>query len=401
MMPRVLFVSIVLTASHGFLVPIPARAEEPTPIYFGSDGEITEYVEPLRLGPAYVETYGFMRGGITFTVEYLDVTNNNNIGFDHPAQGPTRRATFDAVLAYINSTLAHVGGMQIQVQPSQSDGTGALASAGPFVSLVVNCQQVFPFRHITTGVDPSGSVPDAQMTVDFGYAWNDDLGAPAGGEADLFSVLLHEVTHALGFTSFIVNSAGAGLGNPVPIDPGTRAAGFSGFIQNGNGLTLINCTNGDYVGTNADLVGTNNGLKHVGPATVAAWQALGNTGSAPLYAPASFQPGSSTSHWNTNVPTNCVMRNAIVLGTQVREYSTLDLAALDDLGYTLAAPADCAADIDGDLDVDMADSSAFVNVLLGTPLHPSHVVPSDLNASGAANAADVQLFVNALLAGCP
>ncbi len=54
-------------------------------------------------------------------------------------------------------------------------------------------------------------------------------------------------------------------------------------------------------------------------------------------------------------------------------------------------------DFDGDCDVDFDDLNPFVDVLLGNNMTPSAQVTADMNASGAANGADIELFVQALL----
>ena len=50
---------------------------------------------------------------ITFSITYLDVTGATGSGFDDPVRGATRRATVDAVLAYIESVLNESGAVQM------------------------------------------------------------------------------------------------------------------------------------------------------------------------------------------------------------------------------------------------------------------------------------------------
>ncbi|MCB9849588.1 MAG: hypothetical protein H6817_02665 [Phycisphaerales bacterium] len=348
-------------------------------MYRGSDGQSHPYIAPQRTGEPYIETYGVARGGSgpTFNVEYLEVTNNTNSGFDDPTLGATRRATVAAVFAYLGTVLDESGSADIQVQFSQFDGSGFLASAGPLYFIVNNCQEGLVFQHITTGVDPISGTPDGYMQVDFGYNWNNDLSAPAPSEIDLFTVVLHELTHALGFLS-LTDANGGGLNG---LNPDTRAAGFDGYVQNGNGVSLINCANGLFVGTSNDLRGFNNGVKHAGSNVVAEWHALGNSGNAPLYAPSTYAPGSSTSHWDTNnpnVPATAIMRHQLPLGGQIREYHALDLAALKDLGYMLAAPSPGPGDLDGDGDSDLDDHAGFVDCLAGPNNAPSPTAPTSV-----------------------
>jgi hypothetical protein len=54
-------------------------------------------------------------------------------------------------------------------------------------------------------------------------------------------------------------------------------------------------------------------------------------------------------------------------------------------------------DINGDAVVNLADVSPFVSVLLGTPILPAHVPPSDINCDGQRDGLDIPGFVDALL----
>lgn len=389
------FVGVMLS---GWMIA-PLCAVGQTLWYRGSDGSSHAYAPPVRTGLPYVETYPVGRlVGPTFNVEYLDVTNNTNVGFDDPVSGATRRATLAAVFAYIATVIDETGSADIEVNPSQLDGSGALASAGTLFFITNNCTSGLVFQHITTGVDPTGSAVDGTMTVDFGYNWNEDQGPVAGGEFDLFSVLLHEVTHALGFLS-LTDANGVGLGGTT-----TRAGGFDDFIANGNGLALINCASGAFLGTTNDLIGLNNGVKHTGPNTAAAWAALGNAGSASLYAPNPYQSGSSTSHWNTNdpaVPSSAVMRHSISAGVEHRVYTTLDLGALADIGYALTTVTPGPGDFDGDGDVDLVDYAAMADCLEGPGASPMPTPPTtvqqcldtfDFDADGDVDLSDFEAF---------
>jgi len=70
----------------------------------------------------------FVSGGITWNITYLD----SGQGFDDPAAGAQRRARLEDTLAYVADVLNETATLDIEVQPSQFDGTGFLASAGTF-----------------------------------------------------------------------------------------------------------------------------------------------------------------------------------------------------------------------------------------------------------------------------
>ncbi|MBK8270620.1 MAG: hypothetical protein IPK83_20885 [Planctomycetes bacterium] len=58
-----------------------------------------------------------------------------------------------------------------------------------------------------------------------------------------------------------------------------------------------------------------------------------------------------------------------------------------------------AGDFDQDCDVDFDDIAPFVNVLLGVDQSPSNIAAADMDLTGTADGHDIQLFVDAILAG--
>src|SRR5690606_36647114 len=138
----------------------------------------------------------------------------------HPVVGATtvgalRRRTVCEVLSYIGSIIDVKGSPDVIIRASQTDGSGFLAAAWPFFSGAVGgfASGTF-YDHITTGTDPTpapGSY-DAMVTFDFEFSYNDDWYAPPGNSIDLFSVMLHEITHALGVFSLIRPDGSSALG---------------------------------------------------------------------------------------------------------------------------------------------------------------------------------------------
>jgi len=276
-------------------------------------------------------------GSVSFGLIFSDVILGTGAGFDDPVLGATRRATATAVFDYISSVLPQSGHADIQFLQSQTDGSGFLGSANPLADPgTIGCQVVFPILHILTGVDPSPGIPDGLITIDFGYTYNDDLGPVAPGERDLFSLLLHEASHAIGFASSLTtdNQGNGVLGQ----NPDIRVIGFDSFIETPGGNPMISCPDGTFIGVpgpGGDLEGPPS-LVHTGPGATAAWQGLGNAGSPPLYTPTPHNDGSSITHWDTadpDVPLSAVMRHTLSTGVENRVWSPLELGAMQDLGY--------------------------------------------------------------------
>jgi len=333
------------------------------------DGNWVKYTPPIRQGAPYVETYqGSLRGcPATFNVEYLDVTNNTDFGFDDPALGATRRTTVAAVFTYLACVLQECGTADVEFSESANAPTSGLGAAGTFYFLFPNgCQPGFTADHLMTGIDQSMTLHDATVLINFGRPFNSGLGPPAAGEFDLYSVVLHEFTHAMGFLTLSDANGNGRLSNPL------IRTDFDGFIENGNGLRLFDCTDGSFDGTTNDLRGQNNGVKFGGPNTVAAWAALGFAGKPPLYAPSTFSLSASLSHWDgthPDMPAGVSMAQVFSPGTTKRAYHALDLAVLRDIGYDIAAAQACCLSAGACENLD----PCTCNERAGTPLGPGTV----------------------------
>ena len=271
------------------------------------------------------------RQGATYNITYLDVVNTTGYGFDDPTDGATRRATFDSVVAYIDTIIGDSGTADIQVQMSESDASGFLAAAGPFFfNGPDGFQNGTAFTHLSTGADPSGAIPDMVVTVDFGYTWNSGLGAPAGGEFDLFSVLLHEVTHGLGILSLADADGGSKINENNPGVSGVFSV-LDSYLERGGGAKVLYLAGGVI---NADAVDiTSDDIVFTGPLT------SGTYGSDPaIYAPNPYQSGSSISHWDLSASPTAVMVPSIAAGAEKRTYDSYEISALYDLGYAQPVP---------------------------------------------------------------
>lgn len=277
-------------------------------------------------------------GNLTFNITYNDMT----VGFMDPVDGATRRNTLTQVLSYINSVLNATSGatLDITVNTSQTDGTGFLATAGTLYFQNVGFSSGLAQQHISSGTDPSPQNFDIQVTVDFGYTWNSDTGPPAGNEVDLFTVLLHEITHGLGFASLTKANGDSAITNSNPGKYGILAQltrkDDGGAVGTGSSTALWQLVAGQatFTGAAADL--TSDRLVFTGANAVAAY------GSNPtIYSPNPYAPGSSLSHWGTNFIGVAVMPYSISPGVSIREYLPFEIGALKDIGYPNAgAPTD-------------------------------------------------------------
>lgn len=279
-----------------------------------------------------------------FILEFEDVNNNSGIGFDDPTTtscngititlGEIRRNTACAVFDYIAQVIdLNVSGNNptptIYFSTSQLDGSGPIGTGSPLYGPPVfnSFEGGFLKDHMVIGIDPAPTDPDAIINIDFGprivsgttINYNSCHHNCSSGEIDLFSLILHEATHALGFASFI-NADGTSTRT------GSLNGPYSLYDRHVLGVSLTNMINNSsqFVGNNSDLTSNNCWYNEVS-----------NSLKQPVYTPISWQPGSSCSHFDdVRGNLNYVMKPA-GSGENNRFYSQQEMEVLEDLGYTL------------------------------------------------------------------
>ncbi len=283
--------------------------------------------------PAAVPTHRAKYNQILFNITYLDVQNDNNKGFDDPVLGAARRDVVNRVLEYIGDVLNETApaACDIVFNVSKTDASGFLASAGPFYLTSPNgFSSGFAQEHIATGVDSLPGTADISSTVDFGYPWYTASAVPVtAGQYDLFSVLLHEMTHGLGVLS-LSNAAGASKISGA--NPGVYSV-WDKYMETGSGgIVLFNNTTTVFAGNTSYLTGNSGGLALDSPFAKAAFGGV----RPPIYAPATFSLGSSLSHFSTSISGPVVMKPSISAGVAIRTYAAFEIGVLKDIGYVNA-----------------------------------------------------------------
>jgi len=217
-----------------------------------------------------------------------------------------------------------------------SGGNGnPLASFGPD-KYVVNAgtfQNGGVYQAARTNQTPfTGS--DGSGTFYFGYPWN-YFGQTANGSSyDMTTVAIHEMTHGLGFLS-LTNPNGSGLDGGLPGSPGLYAV-YDKYLLRGNspGTPLFN-TNisssgyGSFIGQSSTFTNgnsTSTGLFFGGQYTLEV-----RGGAAPLYAPSTYQSGSSVSHVNDST----AVMNPSVTPNTVKRFQRYEIAMLMDIGWNV------------------------------------------------------------------
>lgn len=243
----------------------------------GSQYWTTEARNALQSAAMNLSSYFVVSAPVTLT---FDVTGNKSI---------------------LSSTLATAGSDLV------SDGAG-------FFNTVVQ-------EKVLTGVDANGSAADGEIDWNFGQPWA--FGSVGPNQYDFTSTVTHELVHTFGFLSN-VGKAGSNTGQ--------NWTTFDSFVVTANGSTPFNSDftwNTDY---NSYLTSH---LYFGGPNAEAVYG-----GPVPLYTPSPWQSGSSMSHLNDNsfYGINEKLMNANVSpGRGVSTLSPVELAILEDLGYTVTS----------------------------------------------------------------
>lgn len=222
-----------------------------------------------------------------------------------------------------------------------SSYSAMLGQAGPTTALkdfpgapIANTWYAVALANSIVGSDQLTGYDDINATFNSSIDTGCFLGAPNGwyygfdghpgsGQIDLIPTLLHELGHGLGFLTF------------VDLGTGAKMSGFNDVFMlyledHSTGMLYPNMTDAQRLAASTD---TGN-LHWVGPNVEAASGMLtaGRVGNhVEMYAPATQQPGSSVSHFDTSLTPNELMEPYATANPQ----RVLATQLLKDVGWTL------------------------------------------------------------------
>lgn len=314
---------------------------------------------------ATAETITVVGSGSTWNVELGD-------GFDDPTYGEDRKAVFEAAAAFWADIVVSSVPIQLDADFDSSlycvqDGA-TLGSAGPYgytvtgyTSFGVQNNVIYPsaLLNALVGSDLNGATGDisASFNPDIGDSdcysfgtWDYDMdGSVSGNDIDFYEVVLHEIGHGLGVVSYLGEN-------------GSKASGlddiYSTFLELATtGEPLMDMT------SNADRASamTSQGNLVWNGANVTALSGDltngVNGGQVQMYAPSSYEDGSSVSHFDTALSPNELMEPSYT-GNASYDHT---VALLADIGWEIYSPVvvDGVPEITGDVGLTTAEDTSI------------------------------------------
>ena len=209
-----------------------------------------------------------------------------------------------------------------------------------------------PIATTTGSSNGSGIFYHGMMAFDFtNFTWNTNTSQQAtAAQFDLYTVILHEVTHALGFASIIDKDGLSKFGNNF-----RYFSRYDTFLRTNNlSAPLLTTTNANPMYNNVFNPSLNTTILHPGALPcvtdttncLSAIQYVGTT-TVPVYTPNCFSNGSSLSHFEDQLFPTCanphgnnqyfVMSDSNGMGVTKRFLKPEERIALCDMGYAVNA----------------------------------------------------------------
>ena len=245
-----------------------------------SDAVVEIYAHDFDSGTSVGTPDGFVAGN-----DRASTINVNYTGFTAPAQAAFQYAV-DIWASLITSPVTiNVNAQFTPLAPGVLGSAGASTIHRNFTNApIANTWYPQALANSLAGSDLDAGQADLNASFSSTFTWYYGTDAnPPAGQYDFVSIVLHELCHGLGF--FGSASVSGGLGT---IEQSGDPYIYDLFVQNGGGASILSFGSGN--ATLASELQSNN-LFWNGANAVAA-----NGGNAPIYAPASWNGGSSYSH---------------------------------------------------------------------------------------------------------
>lgn len=297
--------------------PMSMKIKEPVICYASTENH-PHYIAPPQSFSAKKKSVANLTNSAVIEVTYL--------GFEGV---PQAQAAFQRAVDIWSSILVSPVTIRIEARwvPLASNVLGSANYTAAYANFK-GAQKLNVFYPVAlaekiTGNNLNGSDPDIFANFNSNFDWHfdpDDVNVPAG-KYDLTTVVLHEIGHGLGFSGTFTSSSGQGsyglLGSGVPIV-------YDSHLQNGSGSNLIATIASPSATMHTNLVGGSLFFN-------------GHSGVSELYAPGTFNGGSSVSHLDEvtfNGTSDALMTPQIASQERLRDPG-IALEILKDLGWEM------------------------------------------------------------------
>lgn len=262
---------------------------------------------------------------ITFNVAYLD---NQGQGFNDTTR-PGRKDCLRKVLEYVSTVLA-IPQRTLDITVAESinnPSISTLAQGGSRLFKMPNDNFWYYVSQYRLTVDSNKVTEYAEifLFVNFGNEYYEDPNNwnINNNQYDLFSVLLHEITHGLGFICSVSEDGSSCDNRNCNIYTSFERCLYK------SGQPLFGGSPLSFLGTPNDLI--SNAVFFFSPIVAERFPAPGLA----IYSKNPFDNTMSLSHWDperTNIP-DAVMNPRLRVGQLRRVYHLIDLCALKSIGY--------------------------------------------------------------------
>ena len=301
----------------------------------------------VRLNPAYSSFYqapppprsglSRVRLSASFAIDYVANGATNYFGDVCSTFPEVAKVPFEYSASIWASQLNSA--IPVRIQACWSDmATGILGHAGAvtYYRDFANAPRAgtwYPIAlaNLYSGTDRNGATPEISIAYNSDYLntfyYGTDASTP-GDKINFATVVLHEITHGLGFSGFMSYSGGSGSWGIATGYP----ASYDRFTVDGSGNLLINTAFYPNPSTQLGTILTSNSVYFNGANSRAA-----NGGSnAKLYAPSTWASGSSYSHldYSTYAGTNNrLMIYSVSYGETNYSPGPVTMGILTDIGW--------------------------------------------------------------------
>jgi len=369
-----LAVAVTASLASITLAPAPVSAGdglrfEPSPIVIDTNDPSVDPHDPVLMAQmlavhddfeadstSLVATSGPMEPGLPMASA---VNSGLSVAFENAVPNAARTVILAAATRW-DEALATTPGAPVVIDISWSSlgGTNVLGSAGPnglYAGSSLPTSDYYPAALANTllGYDINGA-NSAEIIVNLnsGVNWHLSVdGTPTWNEIDLLSVVMHEIGHGLGFLgSASVNNGSSG-------DPALDSTPFvfdRQVLHNGSGLLNLANPDGLLESNNLDVVISDSLMER-------------------LYAPGSWQEGSSFSHFDESSHPHgspgALMTPSLGSAETERNLDAATLGLMAGIGWPMRVAA-ATPDI-----VSLATGPGQITVNLDRNLHQSAVAP--------------------------